>query len=126
METLRGVLQTFAIDAVKAQAESLRERMAADTEFLKAVAELKASSAARTLGKRGGKRSGEVRSARAQARKRAVCAVCEHNREGATREVIRWHLAGHPAGRAMPESVRASLSEGENQGRQSQPEAREG
>jgi hypothetical protein len=99
IETLRDVLNVFGVDMVKAQTEALRERTTADLEFLKAMADLKTTTAARALGRKGGKRSGEVRAARKAQRQRGQCPICTGDRANATREFIRWHLAGHPAGR---------------------------
>lgn len=108
IETLHQVLQTFTVDAVKAQASAFAERQQGDLEFLRTLAELKTASAARTLGKK----SGQARKKKAEARNQSYCAVCEKDNGNATAAVIRWHMQGHPS-RTMPRPLLRERAENE-------------
>lgn len=114
VETLRGVLNTLVVDAVKAQTESLLLRQSGDLEFLKTLADLKTASAARTLGKKGGQALKRKAEARNQARNQQYCAVCEKDNGAATSAVIRWHMQGHPS-RNMPRPLLRERAENEKE-----------
>jgi len=92
-DEVEGIVRAVLVDGLKASAEAQSERSKSDMEFFRLMAELKASSAARTLGKR----SGAARAKRALSQRNGcpICAGHRANPDGSplTRAQIRDHMS---------------------------------
>lgn len=97
--SLDTAIETLLVKAVQANGDAAASRMMADTEFLKAIADIKAKSAAQLLGSKGGNE--RVRRMRERAAKLDPqwCPVCKHDNQRSSKPIIQWHMRGHAGAR---------------------------
>lgn len=104
--SLDSALETLLVRAVEAQGKAAEARGQVDTEFIKAMAEIKAKTAAQTLGHLGGKERVRRMREKQAARDPTWCPVCKHDNARSNRAVIKWHMRGHAGARPGLELVR--------------------
>src|SRR5258708_13889583 len=96
---LGDAVKVMLVDGGKASGEAVAARTTSDTEFLRAMSEIRNKTAAQALGGIGGR----VTQARKRAAKIAAdpkwCPVCKRDNSRSSRAIIKWHLAGHVAPR---------------------------